>query len=458
MKKALLLVTVILLVSLTAGFPASLTTIDRTASPDSPAKFQVDIQNNHSERESFRVSPRAGNRDWFFNDGPITLDPSENGTINITVTPSSDAFQHNWEFDLRIWMAGTNNYQRLSSYYRVERRAELNVVSTALEKNSVRPGEQNRINVTVRNLGSEALSDYSFRLDYNNTTEDRSGETLLHGTEQRMPDQKTYEFTLPVEENALPGERTANLTVFHEGELQENYSFSFNVERVENVVRGQNSSETVLGFSKSMYADNRGNTEAEAVFDETVPVYVTPFMAYSAEQDRTETNRGSVTYYWNYTLAPGEKALVDYRLNYWMPALIVLLIAAGLILLKRLGGTVTLQKTATVQDGAVKVRIRVRSRSDSMIDEIKVFDFIPDIASLHQNFDMARPKIRRKNEGTELEWFIEDLKPGEERILEYRIEPKVEVEGGVTLEAAEARKDGEKVATSSRPSVDFRPE
>lgn len=452
------MVTLILLVSLTAGFPASLTTVERTASPDSPAKFQIDIQNNHSERESFRLSPRAGNLNWFFNDGPITLNSSENGTINLTVAPSSDAFQHNWEFDLRVWMAGTNNYQRLSSYYRVERRAELDIISTSVQKDSVGPGEQNRINITVRNLGSEALDDYSFRLHYNNTTEDRSGDTLLHGTEQRMPDQKTYDFTLPVEEKASPGERAAELTVLHAGEIQENYSFVFNVEEVENVVRGQNSTETVLGFSKSMYADNRGNTQEEVVFEETVPVYVTPFMAYSLEPDRTETRKGSVTYYWYNTLSPGESTAVEYSLNYWMPALIVLLIAAGLIMLKRLGGTVTLQKTASVQDGAVKVRIRVRSKSDSILDEVQVFDFIPDIASLHQNFDMARPKIRRKNEGTELEWFIEDLKPGEERILEYRIEPKVEVEGGVTLESAEARKDGETVARSATPSVDFRPE
>lgn len=454
----MLLVTVILLVSLTAGFPASLTTIERTASPDSPAQFQIDIQNNHSERESFRVSPRAGNLNWFFNDGPITLDPSENDTINLTVTPSSDAFQHNWGFDLRVWMAGTNNFERLSSYYRVERQAELNIVSAAIKKDSIKPGEQNNVNITVRNLGSEALNDYSFRLDYQNTTDERSGETLLHGTEQRMPAQETYNFALSVKENAPPEERTADLAVFHEGSVQDNYSFSFNVERVENVVRGQNSSETVLGFSKSMYADNRGNTEAEVVFKETVPSYVTPFMAYSKEPERTETKSGTVTYYWNYTLNAGEEASVDYSMNYWMPALIVLLIAAGLILLKRLGGTVALQKTATVQDGSVKVRIRVRSRSDSLIDEVNVFDFIPDIASLHQNFDMARPKIRRKNEGTELEWIIEDLKPGEERILEYKVEPKVEVEGGVTLEPAEARKDDETVARSSRASVEFRPE
>jgi len=458
MKKALLLVTLILMVSITAGFPASITTVERTASPDSPAQFQIEIENNHSERESFRISPRAGNLNWFFNDGPITLDPSENGSINLTVTPSSDAFQHNWEFDLRIWMTGTNTFERLSSYYRVQRNAELDIISTSLQNNSVSPGEGNRVNITVRNMGSEGLSDYGFLLGYNNTTEKRSGDTLLHGTEKRMPGQKTYEFDLPTEVKASPGDRSAELTVLHEGQVHEEYSFSFNVETVENVVRGQNSSETVFGLSKSMYADNTGNTEAEVVFDETVPVYVTPFMAYSAEPDRTETDRNSVTYYWNNTLRPGEETAVRYSLNYWMPALILLLIAAGLVMIKRLSGTVTLQKTATVQDGSVKVRIRVRSSSDSIIEEVEVFDFIPDIASLHQNFDMARPKIRRKNEGTELEWFIEDLKPGEERILEYRIQPKVEVEEGVILEAAEARKDGETISRSSKPSVDFRPE
>ncbi|QKQ98113.1 hypothetical protein GKQ38_01065 [Candidatus Nanohaloarchaea archaeon] len=457
MKKALLLIITIFLISITAAFPASLKVVDRTASPDEPANFQVEIKNNYSTEQSFRVSPHAGNLDWFFNDGPITLDPSENGTINITVTPSVNSYPHNWQFDLRVWMTGTNRFEMLSSYYRVERRAELEVVSTGLQKKFVKPGHENSLNITVRNLGTESLEDYSFVLSYMNRAVERGGETLLPGTDQRMPGQKTYSFNLEVPEGTPPGNITPVLKVVYDNKTRV-YNYSFHVEKVTNVFRLQNGTDGAWGFTKELYAENRGNTKVNVTFDETVPVYVTPFVAYSAEPDEVVHSQSKATYVWKYALSPGEEATVQYSVNYWMPALIVLLIVAGLVALKRLGSTATITKTARKEDGMVKVGIEVKNNSDRVLSDLAVVDFVPDIASVSQNFNVATPEIHRTGEGTKLEWRIDSLRPGEERVYEYRIKPKVEVEGGATLQPAEIKKGEETLALSSERSVEFSPE
>lgn len=458
MKKALPLIAAIFLVSLAASFPVSLNVVDRKASPESPAKFEVEIQNNHSSKESFRVSPRAGNLDWFFNDGPITLQPSENGTVNLTVTPSVDAFQHNWEFDLRVWMAGTNNYEVVSSYYRVEKRAELNVVSSSILKDSVRPGESNRVNITIRNLGSERLDNYSVVLDYRNETVERQGEVLLPGTVQRLPESRTFNFDLDVPANHHPGNLSPSLTVMKDGEEIDNYDYSFRVEEVMNISKGQNATDNLWGFSKTVFAENKGNVDAVVIFDEEVPVYVTPFIAYDREPDSVASGQSSTIYTWNHTLSPGEKASINYRVNYWMPALIILLIVGGLVLLKKIGRTATVLKTARRDGDFVKVTIELQNSSDQVLENLKVVDFVPDLASVSQDFPVAKPEIHQTSEGARLEWVVEALQPGEERVLEYHVKPKVEVEGGITLRPVEIKQGEEVLAQSSECSVEFRPE
>ncbi|MCJ7429553.1 MAG: hypothetical protein MUP66_04160, partial [Candidatus Nanohaloarchaeota archaeon QJJ-5] len=44
--------------------------------------------------------------------------------------------------------------------------------------------------------------------------------------------------------------------------------------------------------------------------------------------------------------------------------------------------------------------------------------------------------IQRTDDGTELVWQLEGMNPEEERIITYTIEPKVQVEGAVSLPAA----------------------
>jgi len=71
---------------------------------------------------------------------------------------------------------------------------------------------------------------------------------------------------------------------------------------------------------------------------------------------------------------------------------------------------------------------------------------------------MAKPVIRKTNNGTRLVWEIDSMEPGEQRVFEYSIKPLVEVEGGITLPEAELEIAEERIGETDEKTVEFRPE
>ncbi|MFB6192632.1 MAG: hypothetical protein ABEK00_00090 [Candidatus Nanohaloarchaea archaeon] len=457
MRKFLFLFAFISMISLTTAFPASLEVVDRSASPSDPAHFQVNIQNNFSSEQSFRLSIQAGNLDWFFNDGPVTLQPSETGTINVTVTPPVNSFQHNWQFDFRIWRTGTNDFEALSGYYHVSRHADLEVRNISIDNSSLRPGTATSVKVWIRNLGSETLDNYSIHVNYLNRSTEREGETLLPGTPQRIPETEKYQLKVEAPEKIPPGNHTVEVNVRHRGKIVRTEKVSIRIESVKKIFRNCTTEKGLLSLSREFYAENNGNVNSTTTFKVRAPLYATPFVSYSRKPDSETVNQSSKIYTWNTTLAPGEKAQVTYSVNYWPPVAIIIVLSGALLLVWRLREDVDISKEAFALEDGVKVRLTVKNRSGEKTGEVKVADFIPDIASVSRDFDMARPEVFETGEGTELEWFIEGLEPGEERVLEYTVKPRIEVEEGITLEPAEVRKDDESLATSSTTEVEFSP-
>jgi hypothetical protein len=121
---------------------------------------------------------------------------------------------------------------------------------------------------------------------------------------------------------------------------------------------------------------------------------------------------------------------------------------------KLLQASTQLRKT----EEGLNVTIEVENSSSQSFEDVLLEDFIPNIAGLHNKFDMADPEVKQTDEGAELRWWINDLEPGDQRIFKYSIKPKVEVEEGVELEPA-ILKNGEKVLDKTKEiSAEFKPE
>jgi len=214
----------------------------------------------------------------------------------------------------------------------------------------------------------------------------------------------------------------------------------------------------IFEYSESLYVTNNGNSETSVELNKTLPDYMTPITSFDVSADRIEDLSGSNAYYWRFELEPGETASVDYRTRYWPPMVVLSVLFGGVLLLKRLYTGTNFSKEVRKTENGVKVHIEVENRSNHKVNDLTVTDFVPDVASVKEEFPMAKPVIRKTNNGTRLVWEIDSMEPGEQRVFEYSIKPLVEVEGGITLPEAELEIAEERIGETDEKTVEFRPE
>jgi len=84
---------------------------------------------------------------------------------------------------------------------------------------------------------------------------------------------------------------------------------------------------------------------------------------------------------------------------------------------------------------ALKVSIRVKSKR--FLERINIIDKLPPLVKLYEKFGATMPdKIDEKNK--RLEWNIESLNQGEERIFTYIIYSRIGIVGRFELPSAKA--------------------
>jgi len=453
MRKYLLGLALLGMVGAVSAFPASMNVVDRTATVNDPADFEVQIQNDFPDQKKFRISsisspPPTGS--WIGYGNSQTVEAGETTNFSITFKPPETAIQQNYRFDVNVRTLENNAHEKLSSYFSVRSQNDLKIMSAGLNRNSFQPGDKINSNLTVFNTASSPRN-YEVEASALNETYTKSG-AIVSGT------QRTHSFNFEVPEGTSPGSYNLEMAVVQEEQTGDSVSQSFEIMSLENIEFDSQEDDRIFEYSESLYATNNGNSETRVELNKTLPGYIIPITSFNTSTDRVEEKSGGSTYYWRFNLAPGETTAVSYRIRYWPPLVVLSVLFAGIILLKRLYTGVTFSKQARRTEEGIKVHLEVENRSSHRIDDLEVTDFVPDIATVQEEFPMAKPVIRKTNNGTRLVWEIESMAPGEQRVFEYTIKPLVEVEGGVTLPEAELEMAEERIEETDEQTVEFRPE
>ena len=454
MRKYLFGLAVLMIIGVVSAFPASLHVVDRTATVDDPAEFHLEVENDFTTERKFRISsisspPPTGS--WITYGNSKTVEVGDSKNFSLTVKPPETAIQQNYAFDVNVRTLEGESRQRLSSYFSVNSENDLKIMSTGLNRNSFQPGSRITTNMTVFNTASSPRN-YNVKAYALNETSSKAG-AIVSGTD------RTHSFNFEVPEGTPPGMYNLRLDILQEGQLEDSINQSFEVISLENIEFSSQEDDRIFEYSESLYATNQGNSEAEIELNKTLPAYITPITSFNTSADRVEENSdGTSTYYWSFSLEPDETGSISYKTRYWPPLVVLSVLFTGILLLKRLYTGLTFSKQARRTEEGIKVHLEVENRSSHRVDDLKVTDFVPDIASVKEEFPMAKPVIRKTNNGTRLVWEIDSMAPGEQRVFEYTIKPLVEVEGGVTLPEAELERAEERVQKTDEKTVEFRPE
>lgn len=454
MRKTVLFLLILLSLQMAAGFPLQIQEDQRTAINGEPAEFTLKGSNSFPSNRSFRISsiesvPKASN--WFSHTSQVKAAPGENFTIKMNVTPGENAIQGNYGFTVNVRTIEGDNLESRTAYFAVDSKNDLSITSYNTETGPFRPDDSIEMNLTIINTASEPVEGIGFTAKLLNQKTNRQGFSLPPGAEL------TQQLKLRLPINASPGQKNLELGVTREGEQVENITQSITVEEVTNVEKTSNLDNRLLTSTKTLKAENKGNAPKKVRLNASIPSYVESLTIFSQEADMLESNNGEDIYYWSFELDQGETAEVSYTTRYWPPLLLTGFILLGLVAIRKIQSSIKIRKEAIKSQDGLKIRLTVENSSGSGIEKLEVKDFVPDIASVERKFEIARPVVRKTNDGTRLNWELEDLSPGEQRVLEYTIEPLYEVEGGVDLPSAEVVVDDEVVSSSGKVPTEFRP-
>jgi len=165
------------------------------------------------------------------------------------------------------------------------------------------------------------------------------------------------------------------------------------------------------------------------------------FTSFDPEPDLVDRKGFGVYYTWNRAVNPGEELNIVIKTNWLFPFLLIILIIAVVIIVKQYttSGLIVGKKVNFVRTkgGEFALKVSVILTSKKYVERILLVDRLPALVKIHESFKGEQPsKVDEKNR--RIEWNIENLEPGERRIVSYIIYSKIGVLGKFALPPATA--------------------
>jgi hypothetical protein len=254
---------------------------------------------------------------------------------------------------------------------------------------------------------------------------DSSGNTLLTiPFTETVNGEKTIERIMVPDERLLAGTHTSSVSIGNDITV----FYTFSIPPVRSV--SQTVEETSSGFSKDVVVSitNDGNVvESGYVLQQSTPLDPMTGMMTRPDSNCREDGGAMVCSYLVGDIRPGVTAQVTYTLSYW-PAfngyIILTVIVISLVLFSFLRVTTPriMKNHSRRGEDRHNIFIRVKNPFFHRLNDVVVRDWVSPLAQvLHEEIESTRPVMRKLEDGTELIWKLGEMKPREERILQYKV-------------------------------------
>jgi len=221
-----------------------------------------------------------------------------------------------------------------------------------------------------------------------------------------------------------------------------------------NGIETTTSSEGFLTARYEIEKTNKGNVPTEVTITISKNTLSIPFTLFNVDYNKREINKFATTYSFKKEINPTESLKVISRTHWWILILIIIAIVAITIQVYnsqklQLRKRVSFVKT---KGGEFALKVTLILKARGFVENIRLIDRIPYMVKLFERYGAVQPdKIDEANR--RLEWNVQGLRRGEERIFTYIIYSKIGVVGKFELPEAEVMYECEgkpKETTSNR--------
>jgi hypothetical protein len=301
------------------------------------------------------------------------------------------------------------------------------------------PGEEVVVEVSVSNFAEKGM----FILETTVKKDEKIEKNFVETVQLGSKDSKTVKYNFSLDKYALAGSYKVDVLLKREDKVISSKSIEFEVKAVENLDYSYASKNFLLFQASSIKIRNLGNTLSKPTTQSLVVPWFMKIFFYSPTKLLEEKSvNGQVIYSWKVpSLSPLEEYEIKYEFRLWpIWAGVALTIAAIVFVYLRIYSIQVVKKIKPIgvlkMGKEIPISISIVNNSSNELKDVIVKDLIPPIATVSEKFETLKPVKRKIKAGTELNWRISSLKPGEEVILSYRIIPIVDIVGSLRLPQA----------------------
>lgn len=177
---------------------------------------------------------------------------------------------------------------------------------------------------------------------------------------------------------------------------------------------------------------NMGNVRTTATITFKRNLISALFTTFNQQPTTSDISAFTKNYVFEEELAPGETLEIVARTNWWLLILTLLGIALISYLSKKYLSTKLLVRKkisfVKTKGGEFALKVTIRVKAKEYIERINVVDRLPAMVKIYERYGPITPdKVDEKNR--RIEWNIESLNRGEERIFSYIIYSKIGIVG-----------------------------
>jgi hypothetical protein len=259
---------------------------------------------------------------------------------------------------------------------------------------------------------------------------------------------KSVDFTINLNQYQSPTQDTLKVaaTSVMNGETYTSEAAPQNFEVIAygSLVQTEKSSTRWLRTTRVITLYNEGNTEKEYTVRIKRNIFAGLITSFSPEPRIIEFD--DRTYYsWPVILDSRGTAIINIRINYLIPTILLLIVIAAVILYYMLRSPLLLIKSAQVlatRNGGIAelaVQLDIKNRGKKTLRNVHIIDKLPNLIDHHKETraGVVSPDnvLSHEKKGTILKWGLGSLEPFEERVITYKAISRLSIIGGLSLPA-----------------------
>jgi len=313
----------------------------------------------------------------------------------------------------------------------VLRKYPVYISSITLSKYSILPLESTKITATIQNAKNEITPNYKLIFSiYKDGKEILRKEVLTDFIEANGKLEVSQEFFADKYQEAGTYDVSVRLEDL-KGQYVDDVKTKFEVKPIVKLPQEYTQKEVKYSFLSAKITvkiKNEGNVISDQFYvEERLPIFMKDFIKAYTPYTEEKFEAGMVAYRWLVKpLAPGESVVIEYEISLWQTWLGIVVIMLVVLFFFKKGFQPALVKTVKKEGGKIKVYIKLKNKSKSIMKNIEVSEEVPPMLKVESNIglEFEEKKVGKKRY---LVWKINELRPDEEAVMGYISSALVEI-------------------------------